>query len=437
MLRSDPLSRFASVACATMAVASVSTLLLGCAASNEPRILSGPDAVVTPDGLHRVENVPMGSLFIKPGYVYGSYADFTLGDTALTLKQGSRTLDEDELADVKGRFTEAARQILLETGRSEVAEDGPCVARINLALLDLDLLEATSEGGTKTSVVDSFGAVTMVMEIRDAYTGEALLRYGRRQHLIGGTGVGSDPAKGPVLNLAIHEFMVDFQSAFQRSLPRLPPIARTLTCAQRAGLAPFTPEADAIREIDAALAATPDLANGARIYRTCATCHQPQGNGLADGSVPQLAGQHRSVVIKQLADIRAGNRDNPTMYPFAYASRIGGTQGVADVAAYIGTLEMSTDTGKGPGDDLEKGERVYADKCATCHGPRGEGDAARAIPRIESQHFAYLERQFQWIRDGRRRNADPEMRAQISNLSDGETIAVLDYVSRLEPALVE
>ena len=42
-------------------------------------------------------------------------------------------------------------------------------------------------------------------------------------------------------------------------------------------------------------------------------------------------------------------------------------------------------------------------------------------------------RQFEWIRDGKRRNADPEMTLQIQGYGDREMRAVLDYVSRLEP----
>jgi cytochrome c553 len=140
------------------------------------------------------------------------------------------------------------------------------------------------------------------------------------------------------------------------------------------------------------------------------------------------------VVIKQLADIRAGNRDNPMMFPFAYPARIGGAQAIADVAGYIGTLPVGGETGTGAGDGLALGESVFARDCAHCHGARGEGDGSRYIPRIQSQHYAYLQRQFEWIRDGRRRNADPEMTAQIVGLSEAETSAVLDFVSRLGPS---
>jgi cytochrome c553 len=192
----------------------------------------------------------------------------------------------------------------------------------------------------------------------------------------------------------------------------------------------------AIAELEHALTLTPDLANGLEIYRECAACHRPEGWGLSNGSVPQIAGQHRKVVIKQLADIRAGNRDAVLMVPYAAAEQIGGAQAVADVAAYIATLEISIDTDKGSGKDLELGERLYRDNCTRCHGATGEGNDGDFVPRIHAQHYDYLVRQFEWIREGKRRNANPEMMAQIQGFEERETHAVLDYVSRLEPPIV-
>ena len=55
------------------------------------------------------------------------------------------------------------------------------------------------------------------------------------------------------------------------------------------------------------------------------------------------------------------------------------------------------------------------------------------MPRIQAQHFNYLVRQFEWIRDRKRRNADAEMATQIESMDEREMAAVLDYVSRLEP----
>ncbi|MBF0372079.1 MAG: c-type cytochrome [Alphaproteobacteria bacterium] len=186
-------------------------------------------------------------------------------------------------------------------------------------------------------------------------------------------------------------------------------------------------------ERDEALKLKPNLDNGRDIYEVCSACHMPEGWGLVDGTFPQVAGQHRTVLIKQLEDIREGNRDNPTMYPFALPSEIGGAQAVTDVTDYIARLPMNPKNGVGPGDDLEHGKKLYADNCTRCHGETGEGDAEKFFPRIHGQHYAYLVRQYQWIKEGKRRNANPDMVKQIQQFTDKDTKAVLDYVSRLKP----
>jgi cytochrome c553 len=186
-------------------------------------------------------------------------------------------------------------------------------------------------------------------------------------------------------------------------------------------------------EQDEALHLTPNVENGRDVYEVCTACHLPEGWGTEDGTFPQLAGQHVKVAIKQLADIRAGNRDNPTMYPFALPQEIGGPQALADVVAYIQTLPMNPENGVGPGDDLALGEKLYKDNCVRCHGENGEGDDEKFYPRIHAQHYNYMLRQFEWIRDGKRRNANPEMVEQIKNFSDKDMRAVIDYTSRLKP----
>jgi len=185
-------------------------------------------------------------------------------------------------------------------------------------------------------------------------------------------------------------------------------------------------------EQEEALKLTPNLENGRDVYEVCSACHQPNGWGLVDGTFPQIAGQHRDVLIKQLADIRALNRDNPTMYPFALPQEIGGPQSIADVTAYIAKLPMNPNNGVGPGTMLDKGKQLYADNCVRCHGDQGQGDDAKYYPRIQGQHYEYLLRQYKWIKEGKRRNANPDMVKQIQNFTDEDTIAVLDYVSRLK-----
>jgi cytochrome c553 len=177
----------------------------------------------------------------------------------------------------------------------------------------------------------------------------------------------------------------------------------------------------------------PDRENGIEVYEVCSACHLLEGWGTPNGTFPQIAGQHREVLIKQLADIRAGNRDNPTMYPFALPESIGDEQAMADVTDYISKLPMNPDHGKGPWapgtPEHAEGEKLYKDNCVKCHGDHGEGIAEKFYPRIEGQHYEYVVRQFEWIRDGKRRNANPEMVEQIKTFTDKQMKMVINWVT--------
>lgn len=194
-----------------------------------------------------------------------------------------------------------------------------------------------------------------------------------------------------------------------------------------------TPAELAMAEYDKALKLEPDIDHGRALYDKCAVCHDPEGWGRRDGHYPQIAGQLSNVIIKQLADIRARNRGNPTMYPFASGQILKSAQDITDVAAYVSNLPMTRDNGKGSASRAERGQPIYEEYCLDCHGKQGEGDNKEHIPLIQGQHFEYLVRQFNWIRIGRRKNADQDMVEQIQNFHSGEMYDVLSYVSRLSP----
>src|SRR5687767_11664595 len=70
----------------------------------------------------------------------------------------------------------------------------------------------------------------------------------------------------------------------------------------------------------------PDLAHGAELYQTCAACHGPDGRGTADGEIPAIAGQHGSVLLKQLTDFRHDQRWEARMQNFADRHHLPGAQ---------------------------------------------------------------------------------------------------------------
>lgn len=172
-----------------------------------------------------------------------------------------------------------------------------------------------------------------------------------------------------------------------------------------------------------------DVESGEAAYEVCSACHLPSGAGRPDGTFPQLAGQHTTVLIKQIADIRAGRRDNPIMYPFA--TTLIDPQELADVSAYIQSLPIPAGNGKGPGTDLATGETLYKRDCVQCHGDQGEGNAEKFYPVLAGQHYEYMLRQIRDIASLRRRNANPDMVKLVKGYKDEELQAVVDYMSRL------
>ncbi len=177
-----------------------------------------------------------------------------------------------------------------------------------------------------------------------------------------------------------------------------------------------------------------DVKRGEEAYEVCGACHLPSGAGRPDGTFPQLAGQHTTVLIKQMADIRAGLRDNPTMYPFA--ATLTDPQELADAAAYIEKLCVPVDHGKYEGADaamqVAKGKELYEKQCKECHGANGEGNKEKFYPVIAGQHYKYLLRQMTEIRDGHRRNANPDMVKVIKPYTNEQLVAISAYQASLK-----
>jgi cytochrome c553 len=179
-----------------------------------------------------------------------------------------------------------------------------------------------------------------------------------------------------------------------------------------------------------ALRAKGDPARGEITFEVCQGCHRANALGRPDGSYPRLAGQHDTVLIKQMTDVRAGRRKNEKMLPFIDKHGIS-PQDIADIAVYLSLLPVPPNNGKGPGTGLADGEKNYQARCATCHGRGGEGDASRFYPRVSGQHFNYMLREMIDIRGGARLNANQRMVEVINRFSDSDLEAMADYMSRL------
>ncbi len=183
-------------------------------------------------------------------------------------------------------------------------------------------------------------------------------------------------------------------------------------------------------ELKTALEAKGDVKRGEATFEQCTGCHRTDASGRTSGAYPRLSGQHTTVLVKQIVDIRSGQRNNPKMEPFIGDHVLDAFQ-IADVAAYLNGLPIGDANGKGPGNLLAKGKELYDKDCADCHGTQGDGSASKFFPMVAGQHYKYLLREVTFIRDGDRRNSNPDMLKTIKPYTSGDLEAVADYMATL------
>jgi len=194
-------------------------------------------------------------------------------------------------------------------------------------------------------------------------------------------------------------------------------------------LASSVPKAQ--RELDYVLKARPDLKSGAALYETCAACHGSSGEGVADGTVPVIGGQHFVVIAKQLVDFRSNVRGDLRMQHFSDTRHLSLAQEIADVSSYISSLKPTPQHEEpAAAAAVIRGARIYARFCERCHEPVGEGNEDTLVPRIVGQHPQYLMRQLDFAKQGTR-PAMSHAHAMRRELSDADVEAVAIYVSTM------
>jgi len=193
---------------------------------------------------------------------------------------------------------------------------------------------------------------------------------------------------------------------------------------------PTAVNADEHDDISAALRMMPDPVNGKRLFRTCVQCHGAQRAGLAGGWVPEIAGQYRDVLVKELIDYRHGVRWDLRMEVVASRHVLASVHDIVDVATYVASLAPAPSGRTGSGEWAQAGARVYAAQCAACHGATAQGNSS-GIPRMAGQNFDYLLRQFHDAIEGRRPNMGVVHVERLKTLDMRELTGLADYLSRL------
>jgi len=167
----------------------------------------------------------------------------------------------------------------------------------------------------------------------------------------------------------------------------------------------------------------------------CAACHGADGNSVVNPVWPSLAGQHASYIVKQLSELKGGQRSDATMAPMAAPLS---DEDMADLAAWFSSqsrIPAQADPAK-----VELGKLVYhggvkesgVPACMACHGPDGSGNPAARFPSLSNQNAAYTAKQLKAFRDGSRANdLNAMMREAARAMTDAEIEAVASYIQGL------
>lgn len=172
-----------------MKVIIISTALLmlaGCATT--PTIQEGPDAEITYDGLHRVNDSQLGAVWIKPSIDLSKYDKLLLEGVGIQYRvvdpqnrykrnADEFTLDENQKANIK---TAVAESLLDEIKKSEhftiVDAPGKGVLRIKLGLADVVSRIPPQRGARSDFYIRNLGEAMLVIEYSDSRTNEVLAR---------------------------------------------------------------------------------------------------------------------------------------------------------------------------------------------------------------------------------------------------------------------
>lgn len=178
-----------------------------------------------------------------------------------------------------------------------------------------------------------------------------------------------------------------------------------------------------------------DAAAGQAKVAVCAGCHGADGNSAAP-NFPKLAGQGDRYLLKQMQDIKSGNRQVLEMT--GILTNVS-DQDMADIAAYFASQSMSV--GAADPEKLELGQALFRGgklpegmpACTGCHAPNGAGNAAAGFPHLGGQHAQYVAKQLTDFREGARTNDGDTMpmRAVAAKLSNKDIEAISSYIQGL------
>ena len=164
----------------------------------------------------------------------------------------------------------------------------------------------------------------------------------------------------------------------------------------------------------------------------CTSCHGAEGVSLLP-TFPNLAGQGKQYLHKQLLDVRDGRRQIPSMMGLLDNMS---NQDLLIIAEFYGGKKRQFGFAKS--DLVELGRSIYRSgiprkqiaACASCHSPSGIGNGPARFPLLAGQWEEYTVAQLSAFQRGERKNDGDSkmMRGIAKDLTYVEMEAVASYL---------
>jgi len=167
---------------------------------------------------------------------------------------------------------------------------------------------------------------------------------------------------------------------------------------------------------------------------TCGSCHGVNGRSVSP-TFPNLAAQTGPYIELQLHAFKDQTRADPDAqaYMWGMASQLNDAS-ISGLAAYF-SKQPAAEGRKGNATLISQGKQIFLEgvpsrqipACASCHGPRAEGNGP--FPRLAGQHAPYLLKQLLVIQSVLR--TAPVMHGVIKDLNRDQMQAVVTYLESI------
>jgi len=161
--------------------------------------------------------------------------------------------------------------------------------------------------------------------------------------------------------------------------------------------------------------AGPSIERGKAYYTTCAGCHGNFGEGNYGMHGPNLTVLDGEYLLTQLrnfrSEVRGGTADFYGWQMNGRTKALPDDLAIQDVVEFILTLPEVTSVSKAEG-NASRGQEIYVQQCASCHGSQGEGQPGLKAPRLAGLESWYQLQQLQNFRNGIRGTAAADTAGQ-------------------------